>query len=169
MTITYQLKQEDFLGAFKAHRNSKPVAKWARRFLIAIPGLFFASSILVVLAGRADDPQSIVPPLAIFAIWGTVLWGLPRWAARKQFTGQRATQGPITLTLDETGVHMRWNSGNSDVQWRNFVRCVEGRNQILLYSSPVVFHILPKRALSADELNIVRELVQQHIRIEKGE
>jgi hypothetical protein len=168
MSITYQLKQEDFLGAFTAHRNSKPVAKWARRFLIAIPGLFFAISILVVLAGRPDDPQSIVPPLVIFAIWGTVLWGLPRWAARKQFMGQRAAQGPITLTLDETGVHTRWNGGNSDVEWRNFVRWVEGKNQILLYSSPVLFNIVPKRALSPEELNVVRELVQQHVRIEKG-
>jgi len=40
---------------------------------------------------------------------------------------------------------------------------VEGKNQILLYTSPEGFGILPKRELQPTQLADLRELLKQHI------
>jgi hypothetical protein len=164
MKITYELSQKDFLDAFATHRNSKPAARWLRIIFIVMAVICFIAVILSVLIGSAGDLQSVMPAIAAFAFWVVILWALPRWAARKQFSGQPGAQGPRTLTLDETGVHWQWDGGASYVEWRNYVRSVEGESMILLYTSPVAFNIVPKRALNADELSGVRDLVQRNIR-----
>jgi len=67
--------------------------------------------------------------------------------------------------LDSSGAHRRWNGGSADVEWRNYIRSVEGKNQILFYTSPACFNILPKRALAVEQLSELRELLKQNIQV----
>ena len=166
MKITYELRQEDFLEAFAAHRKSKTFAKWATRIFIAMAGLVTAV-VLVSLLVRPSAETLIadIPFFIVVAIWIVMLWALPRWAARKQFRGQPSAKGSRTLTLDEAGVHWNWDGGSAYTEWKNYVRSVESDNLILLYTSPVSFNIVPKRALTAEELNGMRGTIEQNIRI----
>jgi len=168
MTITYELRQEDFYKAFAAHRNSKTFSKWARRIILAMAGLITA----VVLIGLLIRPsaEALIADMPFFIVmtfWVVMLLVLPRWNARKQFIGQPAAKGARTLTMDQTGVHWRWDGGSADVEWKNFIRSVESESLILLYTSPACFNVVPKRSLSAEELNSVRATIQQNIPVQK--
>jgi len=69
--------------------------------------------------------------------------------------------------FDGTGAHWRWNGGTGDVEWRNYIRWVEGKNQFLFYTSPGCFNILPKRALNSDQLAELRDTLKQNVSVAK--
>jgi len=54
--------------------------------------------------------------------------------------------------------------GAGDIEWKNYIRSVEGKNQILFYTSPACFNILPKRAVAEEQLRELRDLLKQNIR-----
>ena len=168
MQISYELTQKDFTEAYTVHRNRKTWRKWARLILISIVALFTA----VILLGSLVKPsvqqaKPLVPFLVLLAMWVGVLWVLPWWTMRRQFLQQPGARGPRTLTLDDTGAHWRWNGGSSDVEWKNYIQSVEGKNQILFYTSPACFNIVPKRAIVPEQLAELRALLQQSITNQK--
>jgi len=65
--------------------------------------------------------------------------------------------------MDATGVHWRWNGGASDVEWKNYIRYVESKRQFLLYLSPAAFNMVPKRALTSEQVSEFRTLLAQNI------
>lgn len=164
MEVSYQLTQRDFLDSFIAHRNRSPVTKWGLRLLFAF---FFTLGggvlLLVVLRPDRMKLSDVFPIFVLVAVWSFFIWGLPRWAARNQYRKQPSARGPITATFDAGGVHWRWDGGSSEIQWKNFIRCLEAREQILLYPSPAYFSIVPKRAFTSEQMAEFRTLVGQHI------
>jgi len=165
MKISYELRQQDFVDAFAAHRKSKPITRWTRPIVITFAGLVILLLLVNVLVQRTyESLTSAMPAFIVFVLWFSMLWAFPRWAARKQFRGQPGAQGLRTLELDQSGTHSQWNGGAMDIEWKNYVRFAEDQNVFLLYSSPVAFNIVPKRVLTADELNGIREMLQQKIR-----
>jgi hypothetical protein len=168
MQITYELTQKDFTEAYTAHRNGKPLSKWSRRLFIWIVG-FMSAAILFgfLIKPSVQEARGLAPFFALLVAWIAILWILPWWSMRRQFLGQPGARGTRTLTLDTSGAHWRWNGGSSDVEWKNYIRSVEGKNQILLYTSPVCFNILPKRAILPELVDPLRELLKQNIRAAK--
>ena len=155
MQISYELTEQDFSESYVAHRNRSALNKWARRIFIWTAGLFTA----VVLFGFAVKPsvqaaRALFPFLGLLIAWIAILWILPRRSMRRQFLKQPGAHGPRTLLLDSTGAHWRWNGGSSEVEWKNYIRSVEGKNQFLFYTSPACFNILPKRALAGEHNSI---------------
>jgi hypothetical protein len=164
MQIHYELKQSDFIDSFAAHRNRNIFSKWLIPLLMwfaILVGVFVAFGLIV--KPNAQDAKNLIPFFAIILMWVGLLWGLPRWNARRQFLKQPGAQGQRNVLLDGTGVHWRSDLGSSDVAWKNYVRSLEGKNQFLLYTSPVCFNIIPKRALTPEELIELRALLKQNI------
>src|SRR5579864_1854718 len=157
MEIEYELTQTDFTEAFAAHRKRNSAAKG---FLLVMfwMGIAFSSYVLYG-AVRAHDTMRLLPLFFFLAIlWIIVVEIFPRWNVRRQFSKQPGAHGPRRLMLDGSGIHWRWNGGSADVEWRNYIRSIEGANQILFYTSPSCFNILPKRALNPDQLSKLRTL-----------
>jgi hypothetical protein len=168
MQIGYELTQKDFTEAYTAHRNRSALSKWSRRLFLWIAGL----STAVVVFGFLVKPsvqaaKALLPFLGLVVAWIAILWILPRWAMRRQFLRQPGAHGQRTVLLDASGVHWRWNGGSSDIEWRNYIRSVEGKNQILFYTSPACFNILPKRVIAAEQLSELRSLLVQNIQARK--
>jgi len=165
MEIHYELTKPDFTEAYTAHHNRSTVSKWARRLfigiLVAVVALVFLGFLVKPSAKAAKD---LVPFFGIVAMWIVVLWFFPRWMMGRQFTKQPGAQGLRTLMLDARGAHWKWNGGSSDVEWKNYIRSVEGKGQILMYTSPACFNILPKRAVGDEQLLQLRNLLQQNIK-----
>jgi len=80
-----------------------------------------------------------------------------------QFRKQAAVQGPRTLMLSDKGVSSKWDGGASEVEWKTFLRWQECKTQFLLFTSPVMFNMIPKRVLTAEQICEVRKLLAEHI------
>ena len=163
MEIAYELTQDDFTEAYTAHRKRSATAKIVQLVLF---GIFIAfASLALFRAVRAHNTMVLLPYFLFAILWILVVGTfIPRWLVRRQFTKQPGAHGPRKLLLDASGAHWRWNGGSADVEWRNYIRSVEGTNQILLYTSPSGFNILPSRALKPDQLSGLRAMLQQNIR-----
>jgi hypothetical protein len=163
MQIAYELTQEDFTQAYSVHRNRSTLTRWFWRILFWIAGLFAAVIVFgFLLKPSVQAAKALLPFFGLVAMWIIILRVLPRWTMRRQFLKQPGAHGPRTVLLDASGAHWRWNGGSSDVEWKNYIRSVEGKNQILFYTSPACFNILPKRAIGTEELGELRSLLNQN-------
>jgi hypothetical protein len=166
MEISYELTQRDFTESFAAHRNRRSAAKWIRQFVWW--ALILSSAFLLFGAIRTGNTRTLLPFFGFVAILLVLLGGLPWWlSARKQFLKQPGAHGLRTVVFDASGTHWRWNGGSSDVEWRNYIRTLECENQILFYTSPACFNILPKRAITSEQLSDLRSLLSQNIQTGK--
>jgi hypothetical protein len=166
MEIDYELTQQDFTEAYGAHRNRNNPMKWIR--LIAFWLVIGFAAFLLYGSILAHNTRALLPFFVLAILWLIVIGGiLPQWLIRRQYTKQPGAHGPRKLTLDASGAHWRWNGGSGDVEWRNYIRTVEGEKQILFYTSPACFNILPKRALNSDQLSELRTMLAQNIQVDK--
>jgi hypothetical protein len=164
MQIDYELRQDDFIESFVVHRNRNIFSKWLIRLLKSfaiVVALILALTLIV--RPNAEETKSLIPFFGLILMWAALLWGHPRWSARRQFLKQPGAHGQRTVLLDDSGVHWRWNGGSSDIAWRNFVRSLEGKRQFLLYTSPACFNIIPKRVLTPEGLLELRALLKRNI------
>lgn len=152
MEITYELTQKDFVEAFIAHRNRSALLRW----LFRLCAFLFFVCIGLGLFGSIFIPQlflsSYLPLLLLGLFWIFLLWIAPRLMARTQYKKQPAAQGAIVFAVDTAGVQWKWDGGTSNIEWRNFIRISEAKNHFRLYGSPVYFHIVPKRAFTAEQM-----------------
>jgi len=162
MELTYELTQMDFYESIVAHRTRSTTLKWA--FRIVSISLVVGAGLLILAVCLAATNLASVAPIVIIAVgWLAVVWFLPRLAARTQYRKQPGAHGPKTVVLDDTGVHLRWDGGSADVQWKTYFRHLESKHQFLLYSSPVTFNMLPKRALTPEQVCELRAFLQQKL------
>jgi hypothetical protein len=164
MDIAYELTQRDFTEAYAAHRDRSSWSKWSRRVSVWITGLITSFILFGLLVKpSAQDAKVLMPYFGFVAMWLLIIVFLPRWSIRRQFLQQPAAHGPKTLLLDSLGAHWRWIGGSSDVEWKNYIRWVEGKNQFLVYTSPACFNVIPKRVLADEQLAELRGLLKQQI------
>jgi hypothetical protein len=164
MQINYQLSEDDFVEAYGVHRDRTAFKKWSMRLFIA---LIVFMSVVVFAAALVDHSQQAAKNLFLFtvllAFWIVTLSAFPRWNMRRQFRKQPGAQGPRTVTFEADGAHWRWDGGSGDIAWKNYTRWVEGKNQILFYTSPACFNILPTHGLPPEQILDLRELLKQNI------
>jgi hypothetical protein len=165
MQLTYQLTQKDFYESFIAHRNRRPLVKWTLRLFVAgLVGMATTGAIVSAATHNTNAISNVFPLILLVLIWVALFWIAPWRAARTQFLKQPAVRGLRTTVLDNTGIHQKWDGGSSDVEWENYIRWLEAKNQILLYSSPFAFGMISKRAMNDAQLSELRTLLTQNIR-----
>jgi hypothetical protein len=164
MEVTYQLVQRDFFDSLVAFRNRSALRKWGLRIIgFSTLGLAAIGLLMLAMYPNAQYLSTYGPILFIAGLWVLMLWGGPWWAARMQFRKQPSVQGPITATLSEKGVSWKWDGGSSEVEWKTFHRWQECKTQFLLFTSPVMFNMIPKRVLSPEQESEVRNLLTEHV------
>lgn len=162
MELTYDLTQKDFYDAFVAHGERSVFLKWGRRLRLGFIFLFTLITPIGLLTLAKDHQIRFVSVVPLLAFWAISIWGLPWWSGRTQFLKQ-AAQGFRTMTLDGSGIHWRWQGGQADVEWTNFVRFLESKTLFLLYASPSCYNIVPKRAFAPGGTESFRELLQEKL------
>jgi len=163
--IAYQLSEKDFIAAYATHRKRKAFGKWINRIVFWLTLLVAAAIIFgLILQHGVRLTKDYLPFSCLVLLWILILEAWPRWTVKQQFRKQPGAQGPRTVSFDADGLHWLWDGGSADVAWKNYIRWAEGKDQILFYTSPACFSILPTRALDPVQLAELREVLKQNIR-----
>lgn len=126
-----------------------------------IAGLLLVLIVGVFVIPFAEWPSSFVPLLSACIFMAYLLWVTPWQMARSQFSKQPGVQGPRTMKMDSVGVQWRWHGGSSEHVWKIFIRILESKTQFMFYLSPVCFDMVPKRALTSEQMAEFRALLKQ--------
>jgi hypothetical protein len=171
MEVTYQLTESDLKDALGAWRSRRRWFKWLL-FVVAFWMVALAAAGVVTYLLRPDPKfLTIFRPFwivsALWIVWFAFWLRSPARSARKQFSSQPALQSPRTMSANENGVRWRWDGGNADLAWNNFVHFMETPGLFLLLPAPKIFNVVPKRAFGPEELEAFRSLVKRNVRERK--
>ena len=170
MELTYGVTQEDFYECRIASRDRTIISRWVFRLLAGFVILLPVGWLLwIELHPNKYDLFDLVPKVIVAALLAILLWVLPRRLAREQFRKQPAARGQTTVILDDSGAHWRWDGGSAHWEWKSYLRFLESKHHFLLYTSPYSFHIVPKRAITPQQIFEVRAILEQHLAVgQKG-
>ena len=101
-----------------------------------------------------------------FAVAAALLfiqWGAPCLNAKRQFRNTPSSQGQIELDVQDVGLRFRSVSTDGLVSWKHFIKWIEDESVFVLFSSPQIFVLIPKRAFDADQLPVFQQSLRQKI------
>lgn len=78
-------------------------------------------------------------------------------AARKTYRQQKSLQQPLTLSWSSAGLKVTSEAGEWLTPWDHYLKRAENEEMLLFYQAPRLFQMLPKRALTLEQLADLRE------------
>ncbi|HLN99420.1 MAG TPA: YcxB family protein [Pyrinomonadaceae bacterium] len=163
MEISYQLSEDDYRQGYKAFLRRTTYSLWRSRIAYAV--LFF--TLAVALFVSIFGPDRNFPTLALLwglaAFWTCSLWYSPRYLARKMITGNPSASLPHAVEMSEDGLNFRTSASESRLTWELITGWAEVDRVFALFPSPISFLPIPKRALTHDQQDELRSLLQQKI------
>jgi hypothetical protein len=164
MQVTYQLTAEDFRQGILSHYSKRFIF----RMTLSVAVLLIAAETL--LWAILPDRRLVLDifPVAVFAAFCIAFyWLCPYYLARKQFTGSPSAKLTINLEASEDRLHFKTEESDSSASWRSFVKWRERKSVFVLFTSPVVFFVFPKRAFTAEQIEEFREMLKRNIPAKK--
>jgi hypothetical protein len=165
MQVTYELTADDFRHAIIAHRNRNSLFRWAMRLVAFFWMLALVAQCYSLFAGfdRSRLSSSFNVSFLGFVVFPYIQWGAPYFSARRQFRNSPSSQGKITLEVQDAGLRFRSATTDGSVSWKNYIRWIEDKYVFVLFPSPVIFVVVPKRAFAADQLGWFRETLREQV------
>lgn len=144
MAHRFLIAEDDYLAAMRLHAR----LRGERRVFI---GLLALLCVVALLTARSPWREAGIGGLIGLAavlllthfVIGPLVW-------RRHYRRYPAIQQPMEVELLDTGLHVRSPSGESRLTWAQIVRWREDERFVLVYISPVLFHIVPRHAPSAE-------------------
>jgi YcxB-like protein len=76
---------------------------------------------------------------------------------RRAYRNHKLLHRPYTFSWSETGLTVTSSSGQSQVAWSDYLKWYENAQIFILYQAPRLFNMLPKRALTPEQIADVRQ------------
>jgi hypothetical protein len=104
-------------------------------------------------------------PVLVFLVLGTGVYMFRRMTIRQNFESNRALDRPISGTIDEEGVELVSQYGQSRTPWPVYYQARVSKNMVLLYQSTTQALFLPREFFASDSdwdrfIEIVRTSVK---------
>ena len=158
ISTQFVLQRDEFLRAQRdvvrvLPRNVR-AAKWTEW------GALFA----LILAPLALLPQpegraSFLPLVTLALVWVVLIAEYA--AVRAVGTAQLSAMDgkDVSYEFDDAGFSCATTDGESRLQWSCVAKSIESKELLVLMESTLHFHTIPKRSLTAPDMNRLRELV----------
>jgi hypothetical protein len=111
---------------------------------------------------------SLAPWVLIFLFIWFFVFRLMRSMPRRHWDAQPHLALPHTMTVTDDGMRFQCAVATYDYRWSGMTKWREDDQIMLLYVSDVAFQMIPKRALSPEQLVQLREIVQRRVRSVDG-
>jgi YcxB-like protein len=163
MHVDYGVSEKDFFQAQKLAIKKSPVrlvssTRWAVPLIGAITLAYLAYAI-VTQGFAINMVLGAIPPLGMIS-----LPLLTRRTQKKLYAQARHFHGPMSLDTDDYGMTIKGDGVDARIAWSNLLSFHEDDNSFIIYSSSAVFHPVPKRTLSEEQVAGLRECFQRNIR-----
>jgi hypothetical protein len=160
LQISYQLTVDDYRQAFKAFRKRTPFSRWVYFLVTPLFVLVAASALLLTFFGPDRSFHNLFPLWAIVAFWAWYIWCCRYRVANRMMKGNPSALLPHTMDVSESGIFSRTSASETRFTWDIIVGWAEVERVFVLFLSPVSFFPIPKRAISSDQQNELRTLLQ---------
>lgn len=88
---------------------------------------------------------------------------LPR-NSRRAYAQQKTLHTPIEISWSDKGYRTVNDRGDWTIPWSDFLQSSESNDVFLLFQGPRLFNIVPKRALSQDQIDDLRCVIATNVR-----
>jgi hypothetical protein len=126
------------------------------------------SSAILVNFGFRQGVAGLALPLLLLVLWlafRSVIY--PLWIKR-DFRGHPNFQREQSVKIDEWGVRRTSEIGQSETKWLAYTEYRETQNLFLLYFGRRLMEVIPKRALSVEQLQKFRQLLLEHLHADEN-
>ena len=162
INIEYEISERDFANAQRLAVKNSPmrIVRWSRLVLpmFGVAGLVFLVSVFV----QQGFSWRLMPAGGCFMLFVSLPL-LTGWERQRAYARTTGLQGRLSLATDESGLRFQGATFSSEIRWAHFHKFIEDDESFLLYSSPQVFHIVPKGSLSVGEIEGLRALLERNI------
>jgi murein endopeptidase len=153
--IDYTIAQEELLDAIQAHQLANFTLKGLALFCAGF-GVLIA--VITWTFGTEGQRAAMFGSFALGGVIGLVIvaaairWIVAPLSARRQYAQSAALCAEQTLSFDREKLYLNSELGDMRMPWGKFHKWHEGKRMILIYQNAQMFNLIPKRALSEDQL-----------------
>ncbi|MBP2509133.1 hypothetical protein J2855_002779 [Agrobacterium tumefaciens] len=164
--VTLTLTADDYVAANKLFMLKYLTSRWPLTFWLLFVVLLLGSQFVPALQLR-DAPSA-----PLFYIGVAVVIAIPFFQyffgaavfARKAYAAQKTLQHEMTVSWSAEGFRSTAQQGDWNTPWGDYLKWAEDHEVFLLYQGPRLFNILPKRVLTASQINDFSQLLAANIK-----
>ena len=164
MHVEYEISERDYLdGQRLAIKNSSlRIVRWTR---FVLPS-FGALLVVFLIYGIWTQGFSVrVLPGFAFSLFFLFVPLLSKRKQKTLYAKSNALHGRLTLDVDDSGIQFGGPITSAKVAWAYFGKFFEDERAFILYQkNQTTFHMVPKRALSTDQVSSLRQYLEQNVR-----
>jgi hypothetical protein len=165
MRIEYQITEDDFASAGRlAVQTKSKFAAMQRYVLVLLGALVIGCGIIVAIADSAFS--GLWAPL----IWGSillgiaVLYGFYGYQFRRVYRKAPLLRERRTLDVDDHNFQFKTATSESRVPWDAYIKFAENKDTFILFQQGnQIFVPIPKRELTASQIDELRSLLAGHL------
>jgi len=168
--LVFQLDQSDIArgNADVAFGKLTPY-KWV---VIAASSAVFTEMFVVLIfpqmQGSGRWEELVAAGVVGLVVWPALLLVTVRWnasrTAKDLLKNSPALRGPTRWSFSDAGIQVSGPTGNSNVEWKAFIKAQETEPQFLLYPYTHIAYVIPKRYFAGqEEIRDFREMLRRNV------
>src|SRR5882724_949328 len=154
MDVRFLLTYQDFADAQRTHRR-----RWFKAVVI---GLIIVTGLGILWAVTREVQRAYLYALPLWSLLLLLSLTFNR-AWKGNFNKAFPTPRNIHYSFEEDAVRVDTEVAQATLQWPSFQFFREGKNIFLIYPQPRMFNMIPKRVLSTEQQQELRELLKRKL------
>ena len=162
MHVDYEVSEQDFFEAQKLAIKKSPLAAVRMsRWVFPLAGVA-AVIFLITAMAREGFRGNMVFGLLITS-WLLFMPLIVRKTQKKLYARSKHFHGLMSLDADDYEMTIRGDGIDSRMAWSNFANSYEDDHSFVIYQSSAIFHPIPKRMLSEEQIAALRGCFERNI------
>jgi hypothetical protein len=161
MEVRYHCSLADYKEAISTHRSkSLQLRVFTAVFLCAL--ITFGAFVGTALGFR-QGAATVSVVMLLTLLWLIYAFVVFPWWVNRDFRRHPNFPREQFLRIDGEALHKKSEIGNSETRWPAYTNWRETQNLFVLYLGHRLFEVIPKRALSKDQLQELRRLLHEKL------
>ena len=164
MHVDYEISERDYLDGQRLaiKHSSVRMVRWTRFVMPCLGALGLA--FLIHGLWTQGFSVRVLPGLA-FSLFFLFIPLLSKRNQKTLYAKSNALHGRLTLDLDDSGIQFGGPITSAKVAWAYFGKFFEDKRAFILYQkNQTTFHMVPKRALTVNQVISFRQYLEQNVR-----